>query len=175
MLIWGKNHIRCAMKKGESVFRVFTFWGFLVCKSVIVPQQLPFPLSSSATHASSGSNTHHHVTHTILNHTHKHKHTHNILLISSQIQGLLRPYFITHTRHLQNEQQHRVTEALHCIFFFFDISFSVSGPFSLRIFSLHIMKRPVDIIEAWNTWISSLSTTKVSVILNVCPSTEPFI
>lgn len=71
---------------------VCTCWGFWICRPVFVPQQLLFPLSSRATHASSGFNTHH-VTHTILNHTH------TILLISSQTQGLLRAHFITHRTH----------------------------------------------------------------------------
>lgn len=72
-----------------------------------------FPMFFSAIRASSGSSTH--TTHTILNHTRKH-----ILLIPSQIQGLLRPYFITHTPFMKWATVHGYrSTSLHFFFFRF--------------------------------------------------------
>ncbi len=106
------------LKKGQSMFTgpAFIFKRFYLDAS-LQPQQLPFPLCSSATHASSGSDTHHHVTHhAILNH----RLTHTLTHITSYSYHPKYKTIFHHTRHLRKGQQHRVTVALH---FFSYISF----------------------------------------------------
>ena len=65
-------------------------------------------------------------------HTRTQRLTHSIPNTSSD-------HIPSHTRHLGNGWKHRLSEALHRLFFFF--LFPVSSPFSLRLLCIHIMKR----------------------------------